>query len=180
MIMQNEFDDELTRMDELENASDMTLNKALSLDDTISSLELRDHPTVQTGTSLQSVIDILRKKKVGCVMVESGGKIVGVMTERDFLLRAISKGLDTEKEIIDDYMTSNPETLQANDPIAFALNKMHVFGIRHIPIINQDNSIHGMVSVKDVIAHIGNYFADQIVNLPPQPDRKALDRPEGG
>lgn len=113
-------------------------------------------------------------------MVESGGNIAGVMTERDFLLRAIAKSLDMNKEIIDDFMTANPETLQADDPIAFALNKMHVFGIRHIPILNKDNSIYGMVSVKDVIAHIGNYYAEQIVNLPPQPDRKALDRPEGG
>jgi CBS domain-containing protein len=102
------------------------------------------------------------------------------MTERDFLLRAIFKGMDPEKEIIGDYMTSNPETLQVDDPLAFALNKMHVFGVRHIPILNQDNSIYGMVSVKDVIAHIGNFYAEQIVNLPPRPNRKALDRPEGG
>ena len=178
--MQSEFDDELTRMDELEKTSDTAINKALSLDDVISNLQLREHPTVQTGTSLQSVIDILREKKVGCVMVESDGKIAGVMTERDFLLRAIFKGMDTEKEIIGDYMTSNPETLQVDDPLAFALNKMHVFGIRHIPILNQDNSIYGMVSVKDVIAHIGNFYSEQIVNLPPRPNRKALDRPEGG
>ncbi|MDP6032817.1 MAG: CBS domain-containing protein, partial [Candidatus Marinimicrobia bacterium] len=74
----------------------------------------------------------------------------------------------------------NPETLNAEDPIAFALNKMHVFGIRHIPILNQDQSIYGLISVKDIIAHIGNYFSEQILNLPPQHDRSALDRPEGG
>jgi len=178
--MNSEFNDELTRMDELEQASDAPINKALSLDDPITTLELREHPTVQTGTTLQSVIDTLREKKVGCVMVESGGKIVGVMTERDFLLRTISKGLDMDEAIIDDYMTTNPETLQTDDQIAFALNKMHVFGIRHIPILNPDNSVHSMVSVKDVIAHIGNFYAEEILNLPPQPDRKALDRPEGG
>jgi len=84
------------------------------------------------------------------------------------------------KEVIDEFMTPNPETLQADDPIAYGLNKMHVFGIRHIPMLGSDNKILGLVSVKDVIAHIGNYYADQIVNLPSQPDRKALDRPEGG
>jgi CBS domain-containing protein len=180
MIMTNDFDDELKRMDELEQVSEVPINKALSLEDAISELELRNHPTVQSGSTLQSVIDILRVKKVGAVMVESNGKIVGVMTERDFLLRAISKGLDMNKERIEDYMTVNPETLNAEDPIAFALNKMHVFGIRHIPILNQDQSIYGLISVKDIIAHIGNYFSEQILNLPPQHDRSALDRPEGG
>jgi CBS domain-containing protein len=145
MNMNNEFDDELSRMDELEKESESPINKALSLDDPISELKLRAHPIVQTGTKLQSVINTLRDQKVGCVMVES-----------------------------------NPETLQVDDPIAYALNKMHVFGIRHIPMLGSDNKILGLVSVKDVIAHIGNYYADQIVNLPSQPDRKALDRPEGG
>ena len=180
MIMTNDFDDELKRMDELEQVSEAPINKALSLEDAISDLELRNHPTVQSGSTLQSVIEILRVKKVGAVMVESNGKIVGVMTERDFLLRAISKGLDMNKERIEDYMTENPETLDAEDPIAFALNKMHVFGIRHIPILNQDQSIYGLISVKDIIAHIGNYFSEQILNLPPQHGRSALDRPEGG
>lgn len=61
--MQSEFDDELTRMDELEQALDAPINKALSLDDAISHLELRGHPIVQTGTTLQSVIDTLGIKK---------------------------------------------------------------------------------------------------------------------
>ena len=88
--MTNDFDDELKRMDELEQASDAPINKALSLEDTISSLELRNHPVIQSGSTLKFVIDILREKKVGAVMIESSGEIVGVMTERDFLLRALS------------------------------------------------------------------------------------------
>ena len=57
--MNNEFDDELSRMDELEKKSDSPINKALSLDDPISDLKLRAHPIVQTGTKLQSVISTL-------------------------------------------------------------------------------------------------------------------------
>jgi signal-transduction protein with cAMP-binding, CBS, and nucleotidyltransferase domain len=57
---------------------------------------------------------------------------------------------------------------------------MHVFGIRHIPITDEDGTIQGMISVKDIIAHMGNYFGEEILNLPPEPARKALDRPEGG
>ena len=113
-------------------------------------------------------------------MVEKDNQIIGVMTERDFLLRAIAKGLDMTAVIIDDYMTKNPETLHQDDPISYALNKMHVFGIRHIPIIEESGAIRGLISVKDIIAHIGNYFGEEIVNLPPEPTRKALDRPEGG
>ena len=109
--MTENFDDELARMDELEEQADSALFEALSLDDPIRGLTLRNHPTVQSGSTLQSVIDILRNEKVGCVMVEKDNQIIGVMTERDFLLRAIAKGLDMTAVIIDDYMTKNPETL---------------------------------------------------------------------
>jgi len=178
--MTENFDDELARMDELEEQVDSALFEALSLDDPIKGLTLRHHPTVKSGTTLQSVINTLRDEKVGCVMVESDNRIIGVMTERDFLLRAIAKELDMTTVTIDDYMTKNPETLHLDDPISYALNKMHVFGIRHIPIIKENGIIHGLISVKDIIAHIGNYFGEEIVNLPPEPARKALDRPEGG
>jgi len=52
MIMTNDFDDELKRMDELEQVSEAPINKALSLEDAISDLELRNHPTVQSGSTL--------------------------------------------------------------------------------------------------------------------------------
>ena len=178
--MTKNFDDELARMDELEEQADSALFEALSLDDPIKGLTLRHHPIVQQDTTLQSVIDTLRDEKVGCVMVEKDGQIIGVMTERDFLLRTIAKGLDMSSETIEDYMTKNPETLHPDDPISYALNKMYVFGIRHIPITDEDGIIRGMISVKDIIAHIGNYFGEEIVNLPPEHSRKALDRPEGG
>ncbi|HIF29215.1 MAG TPA: CBS domain-containing protein, partial [Candidatus Marinimicrobia bacterium] len=87
--MTENFDDELARMDELEEQADSAIFEALLLDDPIRGLTLRHHPTVQSGSTLQSVIDILRNEKVGCVMVEKDNQIIGVMTERDFLLRAI-------------------------------------------------------------------------------------------
>ena len=178
--MNKNFDDELNRMDEIESQSDSPITRALSLDEPISKLSLRHHPIVSSGINLKSVIKILHDEKVGCVMIQNNDQIIGVMTERDFLLRVTAKGLDMESEKIDNYMTKKPETLTKNDPISYALNKMHIYGIRHIPILNDNGKIHGMISVKDIISHLGNYFGEQIVNLPPNPSQDILDRPEGG
>ena len=178
--MNKDFDDELARMDEIEHGSDTSLNKALSLNDPIASLSLRYHPIIESGTSLNSTINILRDKKVGCVMIEKNNQIIGVMTERDFLLRVTGKGLNLEVELIDNYMTENPETLNPEDPVSYALNKMHIYGIRHIPIISKKGKICGMISVKDIISHLGNFFGVDILNLPPNPSQDVLDRPEGG
>ncbi|MDG2266267.1 MAG: CBS domain-containing protein [Candidatus Marinimicrobia bacterium] len=178
--MIKDFDDELARMDELERDSDIPINQALSLNDPIEHLSLRYHPSVESGTTLESAIKILGDKKVGCIMIERNSQIIGVMTERDFLLRVTGKGLDLQSELVDSYMTKNPETLTPNDPISYALNKMHIYGIRHIPIINENGKIYGLISVKDIISHLGNYFGVDILNLPPNPSQDILDRPEGG
>ena len=50
--MNRNFDDELNRMDEIENYSDSPITRALSLDDPIAKLSLRDHPAVSSGISL--------------------------------------------------------------------------------------------------------------------------------
>ena len=72
--MTENFDDELARMDELEEQADSALFEALSLDDPIKGLTLRHHPTVQSGSTLQSVIDILRKIKI-VIWVHIPGKV---------------------------------------------------------------------------------------------------------
>ena len=99
--MNKNFDDELNRMDEIESQSDSPITRALSLDDPISKLSLRHHPIVSSGINLKSVIKILHDEKVGCVMIQNNDQIIGVMTERDLLLRVTAKGLDMESERID-------------------------------------------------------------------------------
>ena len=50
-------------------------------------------------------------------------------------------------------MTESPETLEADDKIAFALHKMDVGGYRHIPILS-DGEISGIISVRDILGHL--------------------------
>ena len=52
-------------------------------------------------------------------------------------------------------------------------------GYRHIPIINEENKPIGIITMQDIINHLGNYFYEDIVNLPPNPIRKQVNR-EGG
>jgi CBS domain-containing protein len=85
--------------------------------------------------------------------------------------------LDEERVV--NYMTKTPDTLHSDDPIAFALNKMISGGYRHIPIVDANNKPTGVIAMQDIINHLGNYFFDDIVNLPPTPLRDQTQR-EGG
>lgn len=177
--MPSEFDDELARMDELEHEEDHEVSEAVSLNDPLSSLDLDPPIIIPDGSSIGEVISQLQNRSQGCVLVEKDGKLSGILTERDILLKITGKGLDLEKGKVENFMTGNPESLLKEDPVAYALNKMYVGGFRHVPLVDSQGSIVGLVSLIDIVRHISTYFSQEILNLPPKL-HQSIDRPEGG
>jgi CBS domain-containing protein len=51
-------------------------------------------------------------------------------------------------------MTVNPATLRARDKIAFALHRMNVGGFRHIPILDDDDRLIGVISIRDILRYL--------------------------
>ena len=102
------------------------------------------------------------------------------MTERDILLKITGKGYDLDIMTVDEIMTPDPEFLTSEDPIAYALNKMHVGGFRHVPIVDDIIRPIGLISVSDIISTIADYFSREIINLPPPNRSVDSNQPEGG
>lgn len=179
-MLENQFDDEMKRMDELEYDVSSGIEEGISLDDPLSSLALSKPIVVSTGTSLSEAVKKLQDRSVGCLLIEREDKLAGIMTERDILLKITGKGLDFEKETVDNYMTPNPEFLQMVDAVAYALNRMVVSGFRHVPIVDDNKKSVGVVSLVDIVQQVANTLGEEILNLPPIPQRKGFSRPEGG
>jgi CBS domain-containing protein len=51
-------------------------------------------------------------------------------------------------------MTKNPATLRARDKIVFALHRMNVGGFRHIPILDDEEKLVGVISVRGILAYL--------------------------
>jgi len=109
---------------------------------------------VDHDASLKSVIQKMKEHGIGCVCVVEKNWLVGIFTERDILKRVVCNNLNLEKTQVKEVMTANPEYLFMDDEIAFALNRMHVGGFRHIPLVNLENEPQGVISVRDIAAHL--------------------------
>jgi CBS domain-containing protein len=177
--MQREFDDELDRMDELEAEEERDLSEAVSINDPISSLNLSKPILLNVDDSLESMIQELQLKSMGCVLINRDSRLAGIITERDILLKITGKGIDLNNETLRNYMTENPDSLRLEDPIAFALNKMYVGGFRHVPITDDSDTAVGVISLVDIVSYISTFFSQEVLNLPPNP-QGSFDRPEGG
>ncbi len=114
----------------------------------------------------------------GCVLVGREGKLIGIFTERDLLTKDFFRS-DSHTVAVETVMTKNPETLEVDDSIAFALNKMSVGGYRHIPIMQGGRPV-GVLSVRDIVDFLVDLFPEDVLNLPPSPTNAITNSIDGG
>ena len=121
------------------------------MDDTVSILGPKKPVTIAATASLADAIRCMIDGGVGALLVtDARERLVGILTERDFLTKVAGDTHGT----VSDYMTRDPETVVATDPLAFALRKMDVGGYRHLPIVSDTGVPVGVISVRDVLKHI--------------------------
>ena len=173
------YDDELNEMYESTGKPGITLDKGISPSDPLSTLTQEKFIVLNEQATLRDAIDSMQKYHIGCILIENNQKITGIFTERDIVQQIVGNRHNLEKEYVADYMTKSPDVLHFQDPIAFALNKMISGGYRHIPIVDKEEKPIGIITMQDIINHLGDYFFDDIVNLPHTPLRDQTQR-EGG
>ena len=122
--------------------------------------------TLPPSASCREAIEVMREHRVGCVLVEEAGRLVGILTERDLLLKL---ELGDAVRPVRDLMTPEPEVLTLDAPIVYALNKMSVGGFRHVPLVDEAQRPVGIVSVKDIIDYIVDFFPNDVLTVAPDP-----------
>lgn len=119
-------------------------------------------PVIVSPTiSVENVISILQENHIGCVLVGSSDRIVGIFSERDALNKVAGRFKEVAPQPISRFMTSDPETLDANTPIAFAINEMSVGHFRHLPVTYK-GKLEGVISIRDMLQFLSSKFPDLI------------------
>ena len=142
------------------------MKEAVRINSPISDFNLKIPLIIDLGTSIEHVLEKMQETKNSCVLTLSDEKLGGIFTERDILLKVTGKGYDFQLTTIDEFITLNPEYVAQEDPLAYALNKMHIGGFRNVPVINDEMYPVGVISVSDIISTIADYFHDEIIKLP--------------
>ena len=106
---------------------------------------------VDPSTDIDEAIRRMHDKGIDCLLVVEGGRLVGIFTDRDAVLKVAGQALADRS--IGALMTQDPVILRHDDPIAVAINKMAVGGFRHIPIV-EDGRPTGVVTARDVFHHL--------------------------
>ena len=104
--------------------------------------------TVERGARVTEIAQRMVERDVGAVLVLEGQRLVGILTERD-VLRAVARGLD-DSSTVADWMTRDPDTLEADESTRQAATLMIHGGFRHLPVMEGDEVV-GMLSIRDLM-----------------------------
>lgn len=144
----------------------------------ISTLAFTPPVTVESGSTVGALVERVQDKKVGCVLVVEFGRMIGIITERDMLLKVVARDV-SYSEPVDKFMTPNPVTISPAHTIGDAAALMNDRHFRHLPVVDANGQATGIVSIKDIISIVAESFPEQVLNLPPRPHQK-METPEGG
>lgn len=112
-------------------------------------------PNPKTLSDKDSVLEaarIMRDQDTGVIPVVEGKKIIGMITDRDIVVRAVAEGKDANGVRINEVMSKQVKSVNEDTPINEVLNLMSSSEIRRVPVVNQSQEIVGIVSLGDLAA----------------------------
>lgn len=110
------------------------------------------------GTKISEVAKLMKMNHIGCIPVCNDSKeVVGLVTDRDIILRSVACDKDANTTPVSDIMTCNVCCCDCNNDVTEATNLMSELQVRRIPIV-EENKIIGILTLGDIVneTKVGN------------------------
>jgi CBS domain-containing protein len=104
-------------------------------------------PVVEPGeTSSDSVTEVQRVP----ARTQTNGRLVGLITDRDIVIRALAEGQDARQVTAEGVMTTDLHTVRPNDRVIEAIRKMGDKQVRRLPVVDREGNLRGIISMADI------------------------------
>lgn len=114
----------------------------------------RDIVELTPGGTARQAAQLMAARNVAAVVITEGGRLKGIVTERDITTRVVAKGLNPDTTLLSQVMTADPDTLDPSDNPLTALTMMRERGYRHLPVLSKAGKVVCMVSIRDLYAAV--------------------------
>ena len=117
----------------------------------------RDPVCATPGDSITRVAQTMKQQDVGSVPVvdsAEGRKLVGIVTDRDIVVKVLATGRGVENATVRDAMTNNPASCRDNEDVDRALSLMAERQVRRMPIVDGDGRLVGIIAQADVATRV--------------------------
>ena len=112
--------------------------------------------TCRPNDLIRDAARIMAERDTGVVpVVDDSRKILGLITDRDIVVRLVAEGKDPAKAHVTDAMTKSVRTVKEDTPIDEVTRLMSTAQVRRIPVVNQRDEIVGIISFGDIATETG-------------------------
>jgi CBS domain-containing protein len=122
------------------------------------SMVLREKGTaiysLPSDATVYSAIELMADKRVGALLVIDGDELVGIISERDYARKIILQGKSSSDTFVREIMTPSPISIRCETTVDEAMRMMVDNRIRHLPVINSDGRVAGVLSIGDLVKWI--------------------------
>jgi CBS domain-containing protein len=108
---------------------------------------------VRPDESVFAALELLARYEVGALMVMEGGRLVGVVSERDYTRKIALQGRNSKETLVADIMTRNVITVTPQTGTRICMALMSEKKIRHLPVVD-GGTVVGMISIRDILDDI--------------------------
>jgi CBS domain-containing protein len=107
--------------------------------------------TVSPKDTVQSAIELMRERDIGAVMVVENDKLIGIFTERDCVHKVSSLSRNPKETIVSEVMSTKVRFVTTSMEVSHCLALMTERFFRHLPVLDEQKNILGIVSIGDLV-----------------------------
>lgn len=122
--------------------------------------------TITEGKSIVDCAAQMRREHVGSlVVVNDNGKPIGMITDRDIAIEVVARGISPATKTVGEIMTAPVVTASPSEGMVTALARMREFGIRRLPIVDEDGKLVGVISNSNLIEELSALLDSLVRNI---------------
>ena len=110
--------------------------------------------SIEPTATVYEALEKMSDEGVGALIVMEGGRVVGLLSERDYARKIILKGRSSKETKVEEIMISRPLTISPGCSVDEAMRIMTEHRVRHLPVIDGAGGVSGIVSIGDLVKWI--------------------------
>lgn len=119
---------------------------------------------LEPDANLVQTAEVMKEFDIGCVLVGSAGRVAGIVTDRDIVLRAVAGGNHLSEMTVAEIMTRDPTFCSVDDTVQQAARIMADDQIRRLPVLNTDRTLAGILTLGDICTHTPHNLAGTLIS----------------
>lgn len=123
--------------------------------------------SISAQESVFDAIRLMAEKQIGALLVMDKGRLVGIVTERDYARKVVLEGRSSRETAVRQIMESNVLCVGPEQTVEESMALMTEKRVRHLPVLNAKNDVEGIISIGDLVKAIiaeQKFIIEQLVH----------------